>query len=74
MQQFLKKIMPASWSASMEKESREWMMRCADCGAETSVWDLGGIRWKAAGNPTRRMRCAKCGKISSHATYRKTSV
>ncbi len=28
----------------------DWVMRCP-CGRETSVWEMGGIRYKAAGRP-----------------------
>lgn len=70
IQNFIKKFLPASWAESMEKESREWMLRCETCGTERSVWDIGGIRWKAAGNPVRRMLCDKCGLLTSHKTYK----
>ena len=70
-QKFFKTIFPASWGESMEKESREWMMRCGKCGSEKSVWEYGGIRWKASGNPKRRMFCANCNENSTHETYRK---
>ncbi len=26
------------------------MARCETCGDERSIWELGGIRWKAAGS------------------------
>jgi len=71
IQNFIKKFLPASWSESMEKESRQWMMQCSGCGAERSVWDTGGIRWKAAGEPTRYMLCGKCGTLTGHRTYKK---
>ncbi len=48
----------------MEAESRSWVARCPHCGAEKSVWELGGIRWKAAGSPSVRLRCPSCGKTS----------
>jgi rRNA maturation endonuclease Nob1 len=71
IQNFARKFLPASWAASMEKESREWMLRCQGCGAERSVWEMGGIRWKAAGNPTRLMHCGHCGALTRHTTYKK---
>lgn len=55
----------------MERESRAWMMRCEACGFEKSVWDFGGIRWKAAGAPRRRAWCENCLTGSWHTTYRK---
>ena len=50
-------LVPRSWAQAMETESRAWIARCEDCGTERSIWDLGGIRWKAAGNPRRRFTC-----------------
>jgi hypothetical protein len=63
IQKFFMAILPPAWAASMEKESRSWKVRCA-CGAETSIWDLGGIRWGAAGQPKRYLMCPKCGQAS----------
>jgi hypothetical protein len=49
----------------MERESRSWIARCP-CGHARSVWELGGIRWKAKGTPRRLMRCPACGNSSWH--------
>jgi hypothetical protein len=65
IQRFFTAILPASWARSMEAESRAWMVRCP-CGFERSVWDMGGIRWKAAGQPRKNMRCQSCGQITWH--------
>ena len=46
----------------MEAESRAWMVSCPHCGFERSVWDMGGIRYKAAGTSRNSMRCPSCGK------------
>lgn len=70
IQNFFKKILPSSLTDSMERESREWMLKCDACGFESSVWERGGIRWKASGNPTRVMPCENCGKNGGHTTYR----
>jgi len=64
IQKWLIQLLPAKWAASMEAESRSWVARCPHCGAEKSVWELGGIRWKAAGSPSVRLRCPSCGKTS----------
>lgn len=65
------KIIPDRMAASMEAESREWMMRCRTCGWERSVWDAGGLRWKAKGKPRTRMRCLQCNKNRWADVYRK---
>jgi hypothetical protein len=70
-QKFFKAIFPASWAQSMEDDSRRWMMRCR-CGCEKSIWEMGGIRWKARGRSRNYMRCAQCGERSWHTLYRKT--
>jgi predicted RNA-binding Zn-ribbon protein involved in translation (DUF1610 family) len=70
-QKFMLGWMPKSWQASAEAESKTWFMRCPNCGFEQSVWDWGGVRWKAAGNPKRLLTCPKCGKSGWHDTYKK---
>ena len=62
IQKFFMAILPRAWAADAERESKKWLMRCPNCQYEISVWDAGGIRWKAAGNPRRRMPCPNCGK------------
>jgi len=59
IQKFFVWFLPRRWAESMEAESRRWMVRCP-CGFERSFWDLGGIRWKAAGNERRYLRCPQC--------------
>lgn len=70
-QKFFTSLLPGSWAQSMEAESRQWMMRCKECNFEQSVWDLGGIRWKAAGNPSRKLLCQNCKHLTWHTTYKK---
>lgn len=48
--------------AAMERESRLWMAECPNCRADTSIWELGGTRYRAMGEPRKRMRCPKCGQ------------
>lgn len=70
-QTLLQKILPKEWATDMEAESRLWMMRCQNCGKEISVWEAGGIRWKAHGNPSRYQRCRHCGNNAWHTLYKK---
>lgn len=63
-------ILPRRWAESMESESRAWMMQCP-CGYEISVWEAGGIRYKAAGNPRVRRRCPECESRTWHQVYKK---
>lgn len=71
IQKFFLAIFPASWGRSMESSSRSWVMRCKNCQFEKSVWEWGGIRWKAAGNPERKLLCPNCKQLGWHTIYRK---
>jgi len=61
-------ILPRSWAESMESDSRKWHIQCS-CGYEQSIWDIGGIRWKAIGEPRTLRKCPGCGHISWHRIY-----
>ena len=74
IQKFFLAVFPAKWAQGMEAESRAWIVKCPSpsCGHERSVWELGGIRWKAAGTPKRYMKCPQCGQSGWHSvSYRK---
>lgn len=64
IQRLLRAVLPARLADAMEAESRTWILRCDHCGEDRSVWDLGGVRWKAAGRPRLLRRCARCGRRS----------
>ena len=70
IRRLITRLVPRSWAADMEAESRAWMLR-GRCGHERSIWDAGGIRWKAAGSPRRLMRCPDCREWSWHTVYRR---
>lgn len=65
-QRFFTRFAGAETAAAMEAHSRAWLVQCPDCGSERSIWEMGGIRYKAAGNPRMLMRCPKCGKRGWH--------
>lgn len=71
LQKLVVAILPKKWAASLESESRTWIMRCSSCGLERSVWEAGGIRWKAAGSVRRYLFCPKCGRSQWHAIYKR---
>jgi ribosomal protein S27AE len=49
--------------AAMQRESRLWQAECPNCQADVaSVWDMGGIRYRAAGEPRRKAKCPRCGQ------------
>lgn len=63
-------FMPAGMKKAAEADSRAWAGECKHCGAINSIWDLGGIRYKASGEPTMRIKCRGCGKFG-FSTFRK---
>jgi ribosomal protein S27E len=69
-QLFFTRLVGAETAAAMEAHSRAWLVRCPNCGHERSIWDLGGIRYKAVGNQRTLMRCEQCGKRGWHSVYR----
>ena len=69
IQRFFVRLLPSTWARSMEADSRQWMVRC-ECGHQRSVWDMGGIRWKACGNPRWFLKCPACGKSSWQRVYK----
>jgi len=71
IQRFFAAILPASWAQSMEAESRMWKVTCS-CGCGRSIWELGGIRWKATGNPRTYLRCPQCGQRSWHRVAKRS--
>jgi hypothetical protein len=65
-------VLPQRWVAAMEADSRLWMVRCS-CGFARSLWELGGIRSKAAGQTHWLRRCPQCGRRSWHKISRDPS-
>lgn len=71
VQKVLKTVMPREMAEAMEAESRLWMMRCPE-GHEISVWDAGGIRFKAKGKAIPRLfKCSGCGKLRKMEFYKR---
>lgn len=71
LQKLIVAFLPEKWTANLEAESRTWIMRCSSCGLERSVWEAGGIRWKAAGTARRYLFCPKCGRSQWHTIYQR---
>ena len=62
IQRFMMAVLPTRWGDSMREESEAWRIRCCTCGTSRSIWDAGGIRWKAYSKGKRTLvRCSKCG-------------
>jgi hypothetical protein len=74
LQKLMSAVLPKGWAKEMQKESRNWMVRCTTCGFERSVWDSGGVRWKAKGNPKFKAECIACLQNTSHTIYHKSGL
>ena len=45
-QRVVTKLLPRR-AEEIERESREWLVSCPRCGYERSVWEMGGVRYRA---------------------------
>jgi len=70
-QKLFTELVSPSTAARMEAESRTWMVRCSNCGYERSVWETGGVLYKAAGTSYWYRRCPNCHKLAWQKVYRK---
>lgn len=63
IQAALMKLLPSRWGESLRRESEGWKIVCNHCGASRSVWQAGGIRWKAKSKGKRVLvHCDRCGR------------
>lgn len=71
-QRFVLWLMPGRAEA-IERETREWRVTCPNCGHERSLWDLGGVKYKAKSKGERlRRQCENCGQSGWHPVRRNT--
>lgn len=61
LQRLIVRCVPKKFAAKLEAESRAWEIVCQKCGNVSNVWEAGGIRYKAAGNPMKLFPCPNCG-------------
>ena len=59
-QRVMKLFSSVSRFEAIKKESMEWQIECPKCKEYTSMWELGGVRYRDAGNPNMRLNCPKC--------------
>ena len=65
-------FMSPKMKAEAEAESRQWIGICPRCQARSSVWDVGGVRYRAFGSKVTLVRCAHCGKAGFMRFEKKT--
>ncbi|MFC1735583.1 hypothetical protein ACFL1X_05660 [Candidatus Hydrogenedentota bacterium] len=70
---FLKFILPNRAFEAVKAGTRQWLMECK-CGNKRDVWDEGGVRYKAVGEPRQYHLCPKCGKGTWHKIRKKTTA
>lgn len=63
-QRLFQRLLPPSWFAALQAESKSWVMRCPRCDVVSSIWEIGGLRGKAIGRPRTWIRCPACGRSS----------
>ena len=66
----------AKWFSSattfekMMEESKQWKFDCESCSTTSSIWDIGGIRYGAKGDPSKMVKCPNCKKIAMRKIYK----
>src|SRR5262245_32612326 len=70
IQRLVTAVLPASWVASLERESRLWIVRCNTCHHATDLWKRGGIRGKAASRTRMYGKCPNCQSNAWHTIIR----
>ena len=71
-QKSIKKLSSDKKFEKIKAESKQWCFTC-ECGKESSIWDTGGIRYKASGQPKKRLICPHCQEIKWMKLYKKDS-
>lgn len=48
----------------IQEESKQWGFNCSACNEKSNIWEVGGVRHHAKGEPTKRIKCPKCGTVA----------
>jgi len=70
---FLKFILPARAFEAIKAGTKLWLIECK-CGLKRDFWDLGGVRYKAIGEPRQLLACPRCRKATWHKIRKKTEI
>jgi len=62
-QKIAKMVFSQSTFEKMKEESQKYRFTCSSCRQQSSIWDIGGIRYKASGKPRTGIRCPHCKKF-----------
>lgn len=56
--------LPQSWYEAIRSESESWIFTCPECGVARSVWEIGGVRYKAVSVGKRSLVwCLQCKQM-----------
>lgn len=64
--------LPGRWVRAMREDTKRWLIACPACGETHDLWELGGVRYLAAGQPRKLGRCTACGQWTWHVVRLKT--
>lgn len=68
-------LLPRRWAADIQAESQSWLLHCPTCGTVRSVWEVGGVRYKAKSVGKRtRVWCTTCGQARLMSVEQKTTA
>ena len=73
IQKLVMAIFPQKLGEKMKAESQDWTLECPSCKHAVSIWEIGGIRYKATRKRQLWSRCPGCGKYGWMRLYRKSS-
>jgi len=69
-QRLVTRFVGPEMAAAIEAHSRAWLLCCPHCGDERSIWEIGGIRYKAVGESRNLLRCPSCGRSGWHKLHK----
>ena len=70
---FLRAVLSERAFEAVQNGTRQWLFECS-CGHKADLWEMGGVRFKAAGEPRQWTACQGCGKITWQKVRRKTAA
>ncbi len=63
IQKLVTGLLPKSWAESIKADSESWILTCLTCGTVRSVWEIGGVRFKATSQRKKMgVYCSTCGR------------
>ncbi len=68
-QKIVKFFTSSSLFEKMMEDSKRYRFTCS-CGKESSIWDIGGIRYKATRNTMSGAWCPHCKKFGMQKIYK----